>query len=342
MGSSKAPDAPKTNYEKDIQSFVSGLEGSFPSVLGLEQKYRGKFGGLNLADVSTFLNGGGGSKGVVDQLGTLSRQSSGQLADARGRDLASMTDQAGLTRGLLQGLSPESAAQVKAATNQAADLRRSAQGLTGQESRSAQQFAREASADRGRVMDNSSIFGEALNRDSLLTAKRAEATAATNNAYNLANSFYSTPGLQALSQTPQSYQAGSGLLSTGLSSIGQASPQLVDIGAGLNLGAANRQNQFNADSTNAQIDAQNRNTGISAGAAVGAAALMAFSDKRLKKDVKKVGKTNDGLPIYTYKMKGGNGKSMMGVMAQEAIKQQPGAVGEMPGGYLGVRYDKIK
>jgi hypothetical protein len=338
MGSPKAPDAPKTDYEGDIKDFVRGIQGSLPKVLGAEGKYRPKFTNLNKQDIASFL---GGKNGIAALGGQYSKIAGQQLNAARGRELRQMTGQTGATRGLLESLSPESAAMVAQAQEQALTAQRNAQGLTGQEARSAQQFAREGSADRGRVMDNSAIASEVLNRDSILGQKRQEASAATTNAYNLSNSFYSAPGLQALSQTPQSYQAGQNYLGTGLGAIGQAKPQMIDIGAGLNLGAANKQNQFNADSTNAQIDAQNRNTQISAGAAVAAGALMAFSDKRLKTDIKKVGKTNEGLPIYTYKMKGDQ-KTQMGVMAQEAKKKQPEAVGHKAGGFLGVRYDKIK
>lgn len=122
---------------------------------------------------------------------------------------------------------------------------------------------------------------------------------------------------------------------------------LVDIGAGLNLGAADRQNELQRQSANAQLKAQNTQmwAGLlgkaaeTGGQAAGAVAMM--SDKRLKKDIKKLGKTNGGLPIYTYKMKGED-KTQMGVMAQEVQKKQPKAAVDMPNGFLGVRYDQIK
>lgn len=65
---------------------------------------------------------------------------------------------------------------------------------------------------------------------------------------------------------------------------------------------------------------------------MGLAALAAsfFSDERLKEDVKRVGKMNDGTPIYTYKYKQGDGKTHMGVMAQEARKKHPDAVRKDP------------
>jgi len=52
-----------------------------------------------------------------------------------------------------------------------------------------------------------------------------------------------------------------------------------------------------------------------------------FSDKRLKHDTERVGYTDDGLPIYTFKYNGDN-KTQMGVMAQDVEKKHPDAVGE--------------
>jgi hypothetical protein len=63
-----------------------------------------------------------------------------------------------------------------------------------------------------------------------------------------------------------------------------------------------------------------------------------FSDRRLKENVKKVGETNDGLPIYTYNYKGDN-KTQMGLMAQDVEKKKPEAVG-LAAGFKTVDYDK--
>lgn len=63
-----------------------------------------------------------------------------------------------------------------------------------------------------------------------------------------------------------------------------------------------------------------------------------FSDRRLKENVKKVGKTNDGLPIYTYNYKGDD-KTQMGLMAQDVEKKKPEAVG-LAAGFKTVDYDK--
>lgn len=68
--------------------------------------------------------------------------------------------------------------------------------------------------------------------------------------------------------------------------------------------------------------------------------FMQFSDERLKKDIKKVGKTDDGLNVYTYKYKGDE-TPQMGVMAQEVAKKNPSAVGVHASGFLGVDYSKV-
>ena len=65
-----------------------------------------------------------------------------------------------------------------------------------------------------------------------------------------------------------------------------------------------------------------------------------FSDERLKEVVIRVGSTDDGLPIYKYRMKGG-GKTQLGVMAHEMEKVKPGAVSTHKSGYKMVDYTQV-
>lgn len=76
------------------------------------------------------------------------------------------------------------------------------------------------------------------------------------------------------------------------------------------------------------------------GGTLGAAGIQAgmFSDRRVKKDIKKVGKTDDGQTIYSYRYKAG-GPIQMGLMAQEVEKKRPEAVGSV-GGIKTVDYGK--
>jgi len=65
-----------------------------------------------------------------------------------------------------------------------------------------------------------------------------------------------------------------------------------------------------------------------------------FSDRRLKRDIKRIGQTDEGLPIYTYKYKGDETQEThIGPMADEVEKIHPEAVG-VAAGYKTVDYDK--
>lgn len=80
--------------------------------------------------------------------------------------------------------------------------------------------------------------------------------------------------------------------------------------------------------------------GFGSSLAGAAGRIWGASDRRLKENIKPVGETFDGLPIYSYRYKGGSAP-MMGVMAQEVAKVKPEAVGVMPSDYLAVDYGAI-
>lgn len=63
---------------------------------------------------------------------------------------------------------------------------------------------------------------------------------------------------------------------------------------------------------------------------------LPFSDERLKEDISRVGETDEGTPIYTYRYKG-SPMMQMGVMAQE----NPQAAVRDPSGFLRVDYSKV-
>ena len=72
-----------------------------------------------------------------------------------------------------------------------------------------------------------------------------------------------------------------------------------------------------------------------------ASGIMAFSDKRLKDDVVKVGVSPKGYNIYEWTYRARPGETWRGVIAQDVVKQNPMAVGVLPSGFLGVYYDKL-
>jgi hypothetical protein len=351
MGSS--PDkvkAPKADYAKDISKFVSAYGQSLPQVLGFEKQFRPEFQGLNLGDISSFLGGVGGQEGLFGLSRMASQEAGQQLGAAREGELGQMTGQAPLTRGVMQGLSPEQAMAVQGFATEAERARAAAQGVSPQERRGYEQQAREGFQASGRLGGNLGIVSEAMGREDVMARKRAEAAQAANQSYAAAQGFYTQPGLALLSRQPLSYQSGQQMLGMGMGQIGRGTPGLINPDTGLNLGAAERQNQLQAQMANAQAQAS-RGAGImgalgsiggglmqGAGAAGGFGAL--FSDRRLKTDIEKVGKTNDGLPIYTYKYKGDK-TTQMGVMAQDVEKKTPNAVKEI-GGFKAVNYKLVK
>lgn len=67
--------------------------------------------------------------------------------------------------------------------------------------------------------------------------------------------------------------------------------------------------------------------------------FIKYSDRRLKTDIKKVGKTDDGQNIYAYRYKGDGGMHL-GLMAQEVEKTKPEAVSRDAFGFRRVDYSK--
>jgi len=342
MGSSPPKvKAPKMDIGADIRNYVSGMSKSLPGIISQEQQFRPQFQGLNLSDIQSFLSGAGGQQGIFGLSNQAAQQAGMGLGEARGAELGQMTGQAGLTRGLMQALSPEQAYAVQNADAEARRAYASSQSLNPQEQRGYQQTAREGASAAGRIGGNAAIASEVMGREEMLARKRMEAAQAAQNSYNLSQGFYTQPGLNLLGSAPMSYQQGQNFLQTGLGAIGAGTPQLFDTSVGLNLGAAQRANQLAAQSANAQAAAA-QNAGImgAIGNVAGAAVPLMFSDRRLKTDIEKVGETNKGLPIYTYKYKGDN-TTQMGVMAQDVEKKTPKAVKEV-GGFKAVDYKLVK
>jgi hypothetical protein len=103
------------------------------------------------------------------------------------------------------------------------------------------------------------------------------------------------------------------------------------------LGAANSQNQYNMGLYNSQVGSAN---GLMGGlTSLAGAGIMKYSDRRLKKNIRKVG-TFNGLNVYSYRYKAG-GPMQIGVMAQEVMEVNPSAVHIMPDGFMAVNYGAL-
>lgn len=82
-------------------------------------------------------------------------------------------------------------------------------------------------------------------------------------------------------------------------------------------------------------------TGALSGSTTTTTSPMPFmSDRQTKKDVKEIGTTHDGLPIYSFKYKQGDDLPRIGVMADEVREKHPDAVSRR-GGVDAVDYEKV-
>lgn len=106
------------------------------------------------------------------------------------------------------------------------------------------------------------------------------------------------------------------------------------------MSAANNQYQGQLSSYNANQASNNATMGglFGLGGTLGAAALL--SDARVKYDVKRIGETSGGVPLYSFKYLGSN-EVQIGVIAQEADNLAPGSVKRGEDGYLRVDYSKV-
>jgi hypothetical protein len=173
------------------------------------------------------------------------QQAAKNVAQIRAGELGTMREQAPLTRGLMEGLSPEQAAVVQASSQEAARASASAKGVTPEEQRMYQQAAREASQASGRTGGNSAISAEVMGRENVMAAKRAEAARAGQLAYSQAGEFYTTPGLNLLSNAPLAYKLGTSGAASAMSG-GPAASGNFDFNMPLNLAqqSAGAENQY--------------------------------------------------------------------------------------------------
>ncbi|TXH44514.1 MAG: tail fiber domain-containing protein [Desulfurellales bacterium] len=73
------------------------------------------------------------------------------------------------------------------------------------------------------------------------------------------------------------------------------------------------------------------------GGTLGAAAI---SDRRLKRNIRRIGQLANGIATYTYRYVGSKAQQF-GVMAQEVLGVRPSAVGVLPNGTMFVKYSEV-
>lgn len=94
-----------------------------------------------------------------------------------------------------------------------------------------------------------------------------------------------------------------------------------------------------ANYDNAKMNAWQQSQAAMGSAIGGIGGLFSLSDDRAKEDKQKIGETEDGMGIYSFKYKG-SPKTEIGLIAQEVKKKKPTAVKKRPDGLFAVDYGK--
>jgi len=153
---------------------------------------------------------------------------------------------------------------------------------------------------------------------------------------------------QAIQQNPlnilQALRTGSQLNTANLPAVGVSQPgQLANWQGADMLGAATAQGQYDQSLYNAQAaaNAQMMSAGIGAAGALGGAGIAtAFkSDRRLKKNIKRIGTHVLGIGLYTWDYLWG--EPFAGVMADEVEQVMPEAIVMHPSGFKMVNYSML-
>jgi hypothetical protein len=223
-------------------------------ILASEQMYRPQYTQLELADINTLLQGGGGQMGLLDIQDLASRRAGGMGQELtsmqRAADIADVEALGGRATAALRAADPMQQAIVNQLNALAADRYATSGQLSPQEMRGAQQAARLGGLSRGRVGDVSTVASEVLNREQALAARRQEALQAAQMAF-AANQATAADPFQAILGRP-AQAPGMGMASTQFAAglAGQPlGPNLFDPNAGINLSLQQQANQANYQSS---------------------------------------------------------------------------------------------
>ena len=177
---------------------------------------------------------------LYEQAAPITERMRAQTASAqRGADIADVERYGGRAIAALRAADPERARLLEQQQGLTDDLYARAQGVTPQQTRMAQQSAREAYGARGREMDNAGMFAEALGREELMRANRAEAQGAGANLYSMlagtGDPMLAITGRPAQS-IPYNFQTAQGAMGAAQ----RGTPTLFNPDTGLNLAMSQR------------------------------------------------------------------------------------------------------
>ena len=189
------------------------------------------------------LFGGEGQEGLLqlfERAAPITERMRAETASAqRGSDIADVERYGGRAIEALRAADPERARVMAQQQGLTDDLYARAQGVTPQQTRMAEQSAREAYTARGRGMDNSSMFAEGLGREEYMRQNRQEAQGAGANLYQMlagtGDPMLAITGRPSQSM-PYNFQTAQGAMGAAR----QGTPSLFNPDTGLNMAMSQR------------------------------------------------------------------------------------------------------
>lgn len=233
-------------FGQDFESFGGVTDPALQErLISAEEQFRPRYAALELADIETFAKGTDGQGGLFDLLeesgrraGEIQRES---LAEQRAADVAALKEFAPQVTEAYRIADPFGAKLADLQLAQAEQLYASADQLSPEQKRLAEQEARAGSLARGRLGDESSIASEILGREGFKSQLRGEARQAGQLAFGQARNMAGDLGSVILGRPSMALGMGQNILGQAQGqAAGPMGPQLFDPNVGINLALQQR------------------------------------------------------------------------------------------------------
>lgn len=334
FGSTPVASTPPRNLTTELTQTLAGYQQTAPGYLALNQQYQPAYAqlsqqiqaGLQPGQQALTSSQRGADIADVYRYGPAAVQAQLQANPYLAGSLNNLYGRTGDSP-LLQQLN----SQAKSGLDQGGRL-------SSQDVNDITQATRAGFSQRGQLMGNQSLGADLLARDQYARQRLASAQQFGSTVQGLnqnqndfvgrASQIFGTqlsdPYLAILGRGSTAGTSGQ-QIGTGAQLFDPTNPYAADIYSS-NQNATAAANIANANSSNAA-----NNTTLSTIGTLAGAALIAFSDKRLKKDIKKVGETAEGQKLYEFSYKGDKKKRRyVSGMADEIEKKHPNAIIKMP------------
>lgn len=233
-------------FGQDFKSFSGVTDPRLQErIIAAEEQFRPRYAALELADIETFAKGTDGQGGLFDLLeesgiraSEIQRES---LAEQRAADVAALQEYAPQVTEAYRMADPFGAKLADLQLAQAEQLYASADQLSPEQKRLAEQEARAGSLARGRLGDESSIASEILGREGFKSQLRGEARQAGQLAFGQARNMAGDLGSVILGRPSMALGMGQNILGQAQGqAAGPMGPQLFDPNVGINLALQQR------------------------------------------------------------------------------------------------------